>query len=77
MLKVIEMALGEQLALLRAQIDAYRSRAREVDAKLRTLSPGPEVRDMRSRLRESTVHLDRAVFGLARARVRARGTNSR
>ena len=75
MLKVIEMALGEQLALLRAQLDAYRSRAREVDAKLRTLSPGPEVRDLRSRLRDSTMRMNRAVFGLAR--VRARGTNSR
>ena len=81
MLKVIEMALAEQLALLRAQVDAYRSRAREVDAKLRTLSPGPEVRDMRSRLRETTARLDHAIWGLVvtrpAQRVRARGTGSR
>jgi len=74
-----EMALSEQVAALRAQIDAYRSRARELDSKLRTLSPGPEVLDMRSRLRETTARLDHAIWGLVVARPRrlARGTGSR
>jgi len=72
------MALADQLALLRAQIDAYRSRAHEVDMKLRLLSPRPEVREMRIHLRETTARLDHAIWRLvlAKRRVRARGTGT-
>ncbi|HEY1553280.1 MAG TPA: hypothetical protein VGF94_00530 [Kofleriaceae bacterium] len=69
------MALAEQLALLRAQVAAYRTRAREVEAKLRAFAPRNDVRDLRTRLHETTASFDRYAATLRR-RVRARGTGT-
>jgi hypothetical protein len=69
------MALAEQLALLRAQLAAYRTRVREVEDKLRTFAPRNDVRDLRTRLHETSVSLERYSATL-RLRVRARGTGS-
>ena len=75
-------ALDEQLAVLRARADAYRSQAIALDAKLRVLAAcRSELNEVRSRLLETSARLDSAVRSLVslghRPRLRARGTGRR
>jgi hypothetical protein len=75
-------ALAEQLAILRAHADAYRSQAIALDAKLRLLAPmRRDLIAVRERLHAMSARLDGAIWSLVRLgqgpHRRARGTTKR